>query len=139
MSFTDPDEGTDVSNSTSVLEEHKNCYACALQYLEEFRSNCVKSSTNLTIFGREYHCHDFVYVRQENERDILCVAQIVDLLPHNGNDELSVHFFSRYEDVDEDEDWVRTNNPIERVSVSHDFHAAILLWRCESESVTTDE
>lgn len=121
MSFTDPDGEAHELSSTAFLEQHKRCYSCALQYLEEFRSNCVKSPTNLTIFGREYHCFDFVYVKQQSERDILSIAQIIDLLPHDGTDELSVRFFSRYED----EEWERSDELTERVSSSHKFSTVI--------------
>ena len=113
MSFKDPDTEDQTLISKSFLEEHNKCYSCALKRHEEYNANCVKAETEVTIFGRNYHRFDFVYVTgRRQERDILKVAQIVDLLFSDGTDNLKVKFFCRYED----DTWAKVDKVNERVS-----------------------
>lgn len=113
MSFKDPDTEDQTLISKSFLEEHNKCYSCALKRHEEYNANCVKAETEVTIFGRNYHRFDFVYVTgRRQERDILKVAQIVDLLFSDDTDNLKVKFFCRYED----DTWAKVDKVNERVN-----------------------
>lgn len=108
MRAVDLQEEQSCSNFDETLVDiaaHKRCYACALrEHMDLQRSGNKLDPDVLGIHGKTYHRHDFVYLRMPSkQRNLLVVAQIVDLLPLSEKPDLQVSIFDRAQYMSDEE------------------------------------
>ncbi|KAL5511284.1 hypothetical protein ACEPAH_4500 [Sanghuangporus vaninii] len=115
-----------LGDALAELPQHKQCFACALREGKELQRSCNKLDPDrLEIYGNQYHLYDFVYVRiPSKQRNLLVIAQIVDLLPSSGRPDLQISVFDRAQYVSGEEPnpqeqrtLINTGN-VERISAS---------------------